>query len=236
MLLKCKQCGYENQIGSIFCRGCGAKVDSSALDPNSPEASQAQAAERKKKAVRTFLVLLKNTVVLLILAFLVATICFMFTTSHAPAYSAPAEIDAAKLTKRIEHRRNIALSPEAMTVLFKEHVMKNITDSKGSYVPTDVIFQCDDTAKDVLKIYIHTKIIGVKAVCTLRGKLSRSNDGKILFNMLSIQLGKVNIPYGEEMLLEKFDPVLKCRTIQNLFRDASNVNFSEGQLHIQYNR
>ena len=36
MLLKCKQCGYENQIGSIFCRGCGAKVDSSALDPDSP--------------------------------------------------------------------------------------------------------------------------------------------------------------------------------------------------------
>lgn len=235
MLLKCKQCGYENQIGSIFCRGCGAKVDSSALDPNSAEAGQVQAAERKKKALKVITSLLKNTVILLILAFLICVICFMFTTSHAPTYSAPADIDIAKITERIDKRRNVVLSPEAMTVLFKENVIKNITDSKGSYVPSDVIFQCDNAAKDILKINIHTKIAGIKAVCILRGKLSRGSNGKILFNMLSIQLGKVNIPYMGKALLEKFDPVLKCQTIRNLFRDANDINFSEGQLHIQYN-
>ena len=27
MLIKCKNCGFENQMGAIFCRGCGEKID-----------------------------------------------------------------------------------------------------------------------------------------------------------------------------------------------------------------
>ncbi len=27
MLIKCVKCGFENQLGSIFCRGCGEKID-----------------------------------------------------------------------------------------------------------------------------------------------------------------------------------------------------------------
>ena len=33
MLIKCTKCGYENELGAIFCRGCGEKIDTSALDP-----------------------------------------------------------------------------------------------------------------------------------------------------------------------------------------------------------
>lgn len=233
MLLKCKQCGYENQIGSIFCRGCGAKVDSSALDPDSPDADIIKRAERKKRLVSTIAGLLKKTFTCLILAFLVITICFLFTTSHAPEYT-PANVDTAKLTDQINQRKDLTLSPEEMTALFKEKVMNNITESSGSYVPSEVIFQRDEASGDILKIFIHTKIAGISAVCTLRGRLANGHDSSIRFDPLSVRLGKVNLPFARETVMEKFDPVLKCETMKDLFRDATSVRFTDGKLQIQY--
>ena len=34
MMIKCQKCGFENQMGSIFCRECGEKLDMDAIDPN----------------------------------------------------------------------------------------------------------------------------------------------------------------------------------------------------------
>ena len=34
MMIKCQKCGFENQMGSIFCRDCGEKLDMDAIDPN----------------------------------------------------------------------------------------------------------------------------------------------------------------------------------------------------------
>lgn len=234
MLLKCKQCGYENQIGSIFCRGCGAKIDNSALDPDSPDANNIKAADRKKKAIETFTMLLKRAVTCLILAFLIVTLCFLFADSHAPEYSAPADINTEELMKKIDSRQDIALSPEAMTVLFKENVMNNISESHGSYVPREVIFRCDEASKDILKIYIHTNIAGINTVCTLRGRLSRGNNGSILFDTLSVRLGKVNLPFAQETIMKNFDPVLKSGAVENFFRNARFIKFTNGELQIQY--
>lgn len=234
MLLKCKQCGYENQIGSIFCRGCGAKVDSSALDPDSPDADIAKKEIKRQKALELVTTLLKRAVSFVILVFVVITLCFLFADSHAPEYSVPADINTDEIMKRIETRQDVALSPEAMTALFQENVIKNITESRGSYVPSEVIFQCDEASKDILKIYVHTNIAGIETVCTLRGRVSRGNDGSLLFDALSVRLGKVNLPFAQETIMEKFDPVLKCQAVRDLFRDASAVYFTNGELQIQY--
>ena len=34
MMIKCQKCGFENQMGSIFCRECGEKLNMDAIDPN----------------------------------------------------------------------------------------------------------------------------------------------------------------------------------------------------------
>ena len=234
MLLKCKQCGYENQIGSIFCRGCGAKVDSSALDPDSPDASAHQKEAKKQKAIETMTTLLKRGVTCLILAFLIVTACFLFSDADAPKFPGKENINTISLMDRINKRKDVVLSPEAMTLLFKEQVMDNIVASGGNYVPEEVIFQCDGAAKDILKISIRTKIAGIGTVCTLRGKLRRSDDGNILFDALSVRLGKVNLPFARETVMKKFDSVLNSQAVRNLFRNASSVQFINGELHVSY--
>ena len=64
MMIKCQKCGFENQMGSIFCRECGEKLDMDAIDPNklqkdvNKEKNIKRAKKRIKEAISTGLGLL----------------------------------------------------------------------------------------------------------------------------------------------------------------------------------
>lgn len=59
MMIKCQKCGFENQMGSIFCRECGEKLDMDAIDPNKlqkdvdKEKNIKRAKKRIKEAIST---------------------------------------------------------------------------------------------------------------------------------------------------------------------------------------
>ena len=54
MMIKCQKCGFENQMGSIFCRSCGEKLDMDAIDPNKlqKDVNKEKNIKRAKKRVR----------------------------------------------------------------------------------------------------------------------------------------------------------------------------------------
>ena len=64
MMIKCQKCGFENQMGSIFCRECGEKLNMDAIDPNklqkdvNKEKNIKRAKKRIKEAISTGFALL----------------------------------------------------------------------------------------------------------------------------------------------------------------------------------
>ena len=55
MMIKCQNCGFENQMGSIFCRECGGKLDMDAIDPNKlqKDVNKEKNIKRAKKRIKS---------------------------------------------------------------------------------------------------------------------------------------------------------------------------------------
>lgn len=89
MLIKCTKCGFENQMGAIFCRGCGEKIDMNAMDPDTLAKNQNKGSGKAWKIIR-------KLIVFIILLALIGIFAAAFTTYKLPTYtSAP---DSAKKT------------------------------------------------------------------------------------------------------------------------------------------
>ena len=86
MMIKCSKCGFENQMGAIFCRQCGEKIDMNALSPEALEESRGKE-ERKKKAAG----LIRNLVGIVLLLAIVGIGAGLFVPWGHPAYQAPEE-------------------------------------------------------------------------------------------------------------------------------------------------
>ena len=99
MMIKCQKCGFENQMGSIFCRECGEKLDMDAIDPNKlqKDVNKEKSIKLAKKRIRG---LISGLISLLVVA------AFIFVVIHVrkdPPYvlgdaaaAAPAEGEAAE--------------------------------------------------------------------------------------------------------------------------------------------
>ena len=74
-MLTCSKCGYDNELGRIFCHSCGAKLDLSEMKAPS------QGGAKLKKKGGTGSKLIGRTIVILILAVLVVVI---FLASQVP--------------------------------------------------------------------------------------------------------------------------------------------------------
>ncbi len=84
MLIKCTKCGFENQMGAIFCRGCGEKIDMDSMDPDTVAKNQNKKGAKILKAIR-------KTLTIIILLGLIGVIASAFVTFKLPRYEgAPA--------------------------------------------------------------------------------------------------------------------------------------------------
>ena len=88
MLIKCTKCGFENQMGAIFCRGCGEKIDMNKLDPDTLAKNQKKSGSKVGKVIGKIFSIL-------ILIAIIAAIASIFVSYGLPAYKA-APADALK--------------------------------------------------------------------------------------------------------------------------------------------
>ena len=86
MQIKCSKCGFENQMGAIFCRQCGEKINMDEISPESLEKgkSKENAGKAAAKSVRW-------TVRILILLILVGLVGTALAPWGLPVYTAPDE-------------------------------------------------------------------------------------------------------------------------------------------------
>ena len=226
MLMKCSKCGYENQLNAIFCRGCGEKIDPAEVTPE----NLAEAAAQQKKAGRKFN--WKPIVGLLLLALIVTYGIMLFTTpSGSPVYNKEENVSYKDTLKDIQDGYTATVTPAQLTAFFNEELIdKNAAKSGNSYALKDVIF----TGKgDLLTLTIHTNVLTCDATLTVTGKLKKGPDSNpIQFEITDFQFGNTSLFIGRDSLLKHFDSVFYSDFLKEIFRNATDVSFTDGNLII----
>ena len=226
MLMKCGKCGYENQLNAIFCRGCGEKIDPAEV---TPETLAEEAAKRKKEGRK---INWKPLVGLLLLALVVTYGIMLFTSpSDAPSYKKDPAITYENELKDIQDGYTATVTPEQLTAFFNEELIdKNAAKSGNSYALKDVIF----TGKgDLLTLTIHTNVLTCDTTLTVTGKLKKGPDSNpVQFEITDFQFGNTSLFIGRDSLLKHFDSVFYSDFVKEIFRNATDVSFTDGNLII----
>lgn len=135
MMIKCQKCGYENQMGSIFCRKCGVKLDMNALDPKLLK-QNAKKDQGKKKAKKFAKNLIINIVVLLVLGVFLGSI---FYNGGLPTYSHP-NYKIEDLNKKLKvledgsRKATVKLSAAELTGLMQERIKPMIIATSSARI------------------------------------------------------------------------------------------------------
>ena len=89
MLMKCNECGHDNQLGAIFCRECGTKLDVEKMRP-----------KVEVKVERNIGGIVKNIVALVVLLSLALSVVLVFYPQSGGSYELTESIFFTKKTKK----------------------------------------------------------------------------------------------------------------------------------------
>lgn len=97
-MIKCPECGAENLLGAIFCRGCGEKLDIDNLKPD-------QMQDKGKKVAKKTAAVVRNLIVLILLLIVGGLVVGLLIP---PGYDKPAALDEEAEAKAKSSYRAIA--------------------------------------------------------------------------------------------------------------------------------
>ncbi len=230
MMIKCAKCGFENQLGSIFCRGCGEKIDTSALDPQAngdiPGVELAKK-EKKKGGARGF-------IFLLILLGLAGFVYMLLTTDGVPAYT-PGDVAYNKSVRDLERNRSTAFTTEQMTAWFNKEILGKNTATSGGFKLNNIQFA--DAGNDgMLTAYIGTDLFTCPVIFTLTGSLTKGDDEKpVDFQVKELKVGRIRVPAAAmPYILEKFQPLTDVEPLKEAFASAKAVRYANGALAFDF--
>ena len=136
-MLICPKCGNDNELGRIFCHGCGDRLDLSSIKP--PTELQKKARRFKRGAFRTVRIVV-NLVILGVLILIIALICL--TPSVAPVQPTNKELvasDARKiaLEKLAKGRKSgqVLITEGELNAFFNEKPFEKATGQGVEMVP-----------------------------------------------------------------------------------------------------
>ncbi|MBR2427877.1 MAG: zinc ribbon domain-containing protein [Lentisphaeria bacterium] len=139
MLIKCAKCGFENQMGAIFCRGCGEKIDMNAMDPDTVAKNQ------KKGNSGIIGKIIRKIFLILIIVALVGAVASFFVSYRLPVYkAAPSELlkDAEVKVSKIGAEKLTSLLPD--TAFTMDEI--NILLKKRFFGKSDAVATTDEKA------------------------------------------------------------------------------------------
>lgn len=238
MLIKCQVCDHENQLGNIFCRNCGVKLD---LDKMSPD----QFKNIKKKKGNP----VKD---LISLAFLLIVVLF-FTAAFLPFghgdFSDPEEelrneaidkVDALALMagSRPRGNKNNFTGQELSAYLNK--IVGGGMSTESPFLIQKVLVSLKDPNK--VKIKLKTKFYeNFPVVLTLSGtiepKAAEGEDAEaadgFTFNPKSAAFGYIPLLFGlEKFVLEPFKP-LADENVLVIADNSQSMNIEDSTLYVE---
>ncbi len=245
MMIKCQKCGFENQMGSIFCRECGEKLDMDAIDPN-----KLQKDVEKEKSIKLAKKRIKSAIstgfgLLVVAAFLGV----VFYNGGLRQYEEPSVPEASAVQKY-----NAAVSgttvgkvkysyPELNRMLHAKVVgpLSEI-DSFAKVTNAEVVYD-EEKNEPVIYLWISIKE-KVPVIYTIHGNIvfnTPSDDSKDVTPPLSLDvkrldIGRLPVLVSTHTFLDGFTPLIDNEEIMNFFSRAKNVEFGADGMTVEFGK
>ena len=235
MMFKCQKCGFENQMGSIFCRECGEKLNMDAIDPN-----KLQKDVDKEKLIKKTKKRIKSAIsAAIFLIFLAAFLGVIFYNGGLREYEEPT-VNAASVNQKYNsavrggNGGQTKFSYDEINALLKSKVVQPLSeiDSFVKVTNAEVAF---DAEKEEPVIYLWLSIKDkVPVNYTIHGdfNLIKAAEGEdepdmpVELNVKRLDIGRLPIFYRSDIFLDGFNPLLNNDTVVDFFRRAQEVMFT----------
>jgi len=228
MLLKCQECGHENQLGAIFCRECGSKLD---VDKMRPEVKDA-------KPKLNLVDLFKNLLAITVLGGLIIIGGLMFY----PQTTVSPELDKEQITKADAKFQTVinkikgeyvedstfVFTPDEATYLYNHKLTESAAETGAAYLIDKMSISLD--AYDNVVFTAESKLFAAVPVSfQLTGTLE---DETMNFQVTGTKMGHLNVPkFLQKKIVDKFTPVISG-SIAEIINATEKITIEDGDFHI----
>lgn len=229
MMIKCVHCGHENQLGSIFCRGCGEKLN---IDDFRPEV--------RGREKFNIIKLLKRLVGLAVVVAIVGVIVGLLSAVGCEDFEALEDEDAQKTDAHYEmmmkavdggygegFNRRYTFSPREATYLFNENMLVN-DDGQSAWDINRLVVNVDEL--DRLRLVLGTTLFGqVPAEFALIGEPRLDEtSGEMALDISSAKMGKIDMPASlRNLVTERFKTLLADENAGKLAAALEAISVSD---------
>jgi len=248
MMIKCQKCGFENQMGSIFCRECGEKLDMDAIDPNKlqKDVDKEKLIKRTKKRIKGAISAAISLIVVVGFVFVVFPDLFPFgnmrqyeesETTEASAnqkYSAAINGTSVGKVKYSYPEINRMLKSKVVDPLGEEESFAKVTGFELAY----------DEEKNQSIAYVWISIKEkVPVLYTIRGDFNfvpqapdaeEAPEMPFDLKVKRLDIGRLPLFVSTHTFLNGFRTLLDNDSMHNFFQRAKSVEFSEDGMTVEF--
>ncbi len=220
-MIQCPKCREENQIGAIFCRSCGEKLE---LDQLTPDSFQQGGDDSKTKTVIT---IVRNLIILVLILAVIGAIAAVFMKPSISISNSLTEEENKVALKRFKKFRKgksgteysfnlaeIQMLSDLILELTEEHKQKKredfIASGETPTLITDGLYT-EFVPPDSLKFILKSQLLDKAPIySSIVGKVTGSETG-LSFAVTDVHLGKLPIPVPQlkEIIVKHFAALVK---------------------------
>ena len=244
MMIKCQKCGFENQMGSIFCRECGEKLNMDAIDPNKlqKDVNKEKNIKRAKKRIREAI---STGFALLVVA---AFLGVVFYNGGLRKYEEPAVTEAAANQKFNAAVTGTAAAkvkytyPE-LTRMFNLKVVGPLSEQESFAKVTNAEITYDaEKNQPVIYLWITLKD-KVPVIYTIHGNLvfNASDDptsgvAPLTLDVKRLDIGRLPVFVSTNSFLDGFATLIDNGEVGNFFARAKSVEFDGDGMTVEFGK
>lgn len=248
MMIKCQKCGFENQMGSIFCRDCGEKLNMDAIDPN-----KLQKDVEKEKSIKLAKKRIKGAISASISILVVVAFVYLVFPDVFPFPSGLREFEESAVTEAIANQKfnaaangtgagEVLYSYADINKMLQVKVIDPLNAQEESFAKITGIEVAYDEEKKQPVAYMWISIKEkVPVLYTIHGNfVFKGEDGNpampITAEVKRLDIGRLPVFVSTHTFLNGFSSILENEAMQNFFQRARSVSFSPDGMTVNFEK
>ncbi len=231
MLIKCQVCNHENQLGSIFCRNCGVKLDLNKMSPDQfKEKKPVDKGAVTRKVVGVVLLLI--VLGLLGAIFIPAGYPSIPEPSEEAKKSGPDKLDTLERMIEIGARgQKSSFTAEELTAILNASIAGGSSSGESSYSIEKVFVE--EAPGGGFHLTLNTKLAGtLDVVFSMTGE-PEIVDGVPVFTVREAKAGHLPMfgSFFQKLVSDKFKPVVS-KAVKSVAGNAAALSSEGGTLTV----